>query len=88
MQSEEQKQQVKAITEQALSRFEELQLNSEHTPSAPSLVKKDDMLSELDQLPPPPKSLPAERGVGKSTSLPRGTHAITCYETCCGLTVH
>ncbi len=63
-----------AITEQALSRFEELQLESEKKPSAPlpSTKKKIDLLSELDQLPPPPTDTP--KGVSKSASLPRGWH--------------
>ena len=72
MQSEEQKQQVKAITEQALSRLENLQLNSEQKPSAPE-PSKVDLLDELELLPPPPTNTPVGKGgVSKSTSLPRG----------------
>lgn len=83
MRSEEQRKQVKGITMQALSRFEKLKLEPTG-PSAPpkqssssSGVKSDiDLLSELDQLPPPPSDSPkgTAKGTNRSATMPRGTY--------------
>lgn len=76
MQSEEQRQQVKMVTMQALSRLEELKL-------VPSTSKKDDLLDELARLPSPPKASPI--GPSKSATMPRGVYI---YGLTPPLTIH
>ena len=68
MQSEEQRQQVKVATMQALSRLEALAL--EPKDPAPPTSKKRGMYNELEQLPPPPKTSPKEPG--RAATMPRG----------------
>ena len=80
MRSEEQRDQVKKMTMQALGRLEQLKLSETSAPppkaySSSSLKKKADsnLLSELDSLPPPPKGSPSGvHGSRSHLSLPRG----------------
>lgn len=81
MQSQEQRQQVKAITMQALNRLEELKLESSSQPKlAPSTstcstvrTKEASLLSELDLLPPPPKDSP-KGASNRASTMPKGIY--------------
>ena len=77
MQSEEQRQQVKTMTMQALSRLEALKLEESSAPPISHVGTRrrpqTKLLGELDSLPPPPKDMPKGGGqIGKSSLLPRG----------------
>lgn len=75
MQSEEEKQQVKTITMQALSRLEKLKLDSSQTtPSTSKKADKKSLLNELDNLPPPPSTQPKKSvSATRASTMPRGT---------------
>lgn len=75
MQSEDQKQKMKMITMQALSRLEQLKLDD---PPLSSPAGGKDLLSQLDNLPSPPSEQPRGGGGGgggearKAGTMPRG----------------
>ena len=71
MQSEEQKEQVKLITMQALNRLEELKLEPSASGKPKSKPADSSLLSQLDRLPPPPSKAP--KGASQSSTLPKPT---------------